>query len=226
MGKKVWIPIYSWYIEGADKNIIVDTAVSATNWIKSRPGRQAKDIINLREGLSKFGLTPSDIDTVVLTHLHTDHFLNIDQCKNAKAIVQEEELRFAYNPGTPFAQSYRKELYEGINFETVKANATIFPGIEVILTPGHTPGTQSVLVNTELGKVVISGFCCLYEHFAEKSDILPACMDAIAAYESIVKVKEIADIIVPLHSPWFLDVDHIPSKNFRKKGGVKENQKP
>jgi hypothetical protein len=41
----------------------------------------------------------------------------------------------------------------------VNGVADIVPGVRVVPTPGHTPGHQSVAVNTEDGVVMIAGDC-------------------------------------------------------------------
>ncbi len=199
-GEKIWAPTYSFYIEGADQNILVDTAISAEDWNKHRT-IPAQDIVTFEESLANFGLTPDDIDIVLATHLHLDHFFNARKCRNAKIIVQEEELRFVLHPRPPFAQHYSRELLEGFNFETVKGDREIIPGIDVILTPGHTAGNQSVAIDTEEGIVVIPGFCSLEENFNQKDYIVPGInFDPFQAYESIVRVQEIGERVIPLHS--------------------------
>jgi len=206
-GEKIWAVSYSFYIEGADKNILVDTAISAEDWMKHRT-TEAEDVVPFEEGLFKLGLNPFDIDIVIVTHLHLDHFFNLKKCKNAKGIIQEEELNFAYNPRPPFSKHYSKELYEGINFKTVRGDTEIIPGIEVILTPGHTAGNQSVSIDTEKGKVVIAGFCSLDENFDERGYIVSGInFDPFKAYESMIKTKEKSDILIPLHSQRLTDMN-------------------
>jgi hypothetical protein len=36
-GEKIWVVSYSFYIEGGYKNILVDTAISAEDWMKHLP---------------------------------------------------------------------------------------------------------------------------------------------------------------------------------------------
>jgi N-acyl homoserine lactone hydrolase len=84
---------------------------------------------------------------------------------------------------------------------TVEGDAEIVPGVSVLLTPGHTPGGQSVVVNTKKGKAVITGFCCNEQNFPASGPVVPSGvhLDLIQAYESARRVKETADILIPLH---------------------------
>ena len=163
-GKKLDVPVMAWYIEGADKHILVDTSADAELATAYR-GFPAKQVMSFEKALAGLGLKPEDIDIVIQTHLQWDHTGNTQKCKNAKVLVQEEELRFAYAPHPVLAPTYKKALFKGLNFVVVKGQQEIAPGIELIPTPGHTPGNMSVAVNTEMGKAIITGFCCLKENF-------------------------------------------------------------
>jgi N-acyl homoserine lactone hydrolase len=149
----------------------------------------------------------SDINTIVMTHLHSDHCLNARKFPHARVVVQRKELDFAMNPHPLFAPNYRKEWYEGLRFETVDGDTEILPGVEVLLTPGHAVGCQSVSVSTQRGRLVIAGFCTLDDNFADKGDTIPGIhVDPLASYDSIMKIRKMADIIIPLHSERALSV--------------------
>jgi steroid delta-isomerase-like uncharacterized protein len=81
----------------------------------------------------------------------------------------------------------------------------------VLLTPGHTPGGQSVLVETAAGKVVITGFCTTMEHFEPTITPPPLFTDRDQLIESMQRVAERADILIPLHDHSFADIDAIPA---------------
>ena len=226
-GQKIWRPYTFWVIEGAGKNILVDTGAEADQYRGYHPGFKAlpiEHLLSFEEALSKVSLKPEDIDLVVQTHLHFDHCFNTRRCVNARVIVQETELEFATNPHPLFSLLYSRELLDGLQFEPVGGYHELLPGIELIPVPGHSPGCQAVSVDTEAGKAVISGFCCVKENFFPPDDIhervspfagypvmIPGIhYDAIKAYESVQKVKEIADIIIPNHEPDLMDVELIP----------------
>ncbi len=220
-GKLITRPFVLWYIRGAEKNILVDTAIEMRDYKNYHPdfkNLSMDQVMSFEEALGSVGLTPEKVDVVIQTHLHFDHCYNTRKCVNAKVIVQEDELNFAHSAG-PFQGLYRKELFEGLHFEVVKGDHELWEGIEVILTPGHSRGGQAVSVQTEGGRAIISGFCSIKENFHPKKThpmaghpvVLPGIMvDAVKAYESILKIKERADIILPLHDPDLLEMKSIP----------------
>ncbi|MFH0844162.1 MAG: N-acyl homoserine lactonase family protein [Pseudomonadota bacterium] len=226
-GEKIWRPYLFWIIEGTGQNVLVDTAIHAHEYRDYHPGFQKllfEPLSTFEEALKRFSLRPEEIDLVIQTHLHFDHCFNTSKCKNARVLVQEEELRFARDPHPLSSVLYDRSLFEGTNLEVVKGRKEILPGIEVIPVPGHSPGCQAVAVDTEAGKAVITGFCCIRENFYPPEDIrervspmagypviIPGIhTDAHQAYESVLKVKELADILVPNHEPSLMDVDTIP----------------
>jgi glyoxylase-like metal-dependent hydrolase (beta-lactamase superfamily II) len=120
--------------------------------------------------------------------------------------VQEEELKAAFSTH-PMAKRfyYVPDLIKDIEFETIKGDKEIVKGISVMLTPGHTPGSQSILIDTEKGKVVITGMCSIAENFDPPEEwlkpfVIPGiCTDPIALHDSMKRIIEVADIIIPSH---------------------------
>jgi glyoxylase-like metal-dependent hydrolase (beta-lactamase superfamily II) len=220
-GTRIRLPIVSFYIKGADRNILVDTGCTASLLEKYNQGYARDDVQSFEEALGKQGLKPEDIDMVIQTHMHLDHNGNTQQCTNAEVILQEEELKFARSPHPLWASIFPEELLEGVNFKTVKGDTKIADGIELLFAPGHTPGTQSVAVETAKGKAVITGFCCIEENFnapKEITDLYPTWVvftpgfhcDALASYDSIMRIKKLADIVVPSHEPALETMERIP----------------
>lgn len=109
-------------------------------------------------GLREAGISPEDVDIVILTHLHFDHAggstgLNdsgdpVPVFPRARFIVQEEELRAARKPHPLSAGSYEprdfEPLLESEQIETVDGDKEVAPGVFVERTGGHTRGHQVV----------------------------------------------------------------------------------
>lgn len=55
-GIKDWIPMISWYIKGADKNILIDSGISY-KMSAHLTEAQIVDLIDFEEGLNRVGLT-------------------------------------------------------------------------------------------------------------------------------------------------------------------------
>lgn len=166
-GEKRWFPIYIWVIEGGGKKIVVDAACDAEEMQKASTLKLPfENVITIEEALKRFNLSPETVETLVVTHLHGDHALNLRKFVNAKIYIQEDELNFARNPHPLFASFFPKGRFDGINFTTIKGDYSITAGVEILFTPGHTPGTQSLAVKTEKGRAIISGACSLPENFS------------------------------------------------------------
>jgi N-acyl homoserine lactone hydrolase len=50
--------------------------------------------------------------------------------------------------------------YAGAHWELLDGEQEIVPGVRVVTTPGHTPGHQSILVDTTAGPAVMTGDAC------------------------------------------------------------------
>jgi N-acyl homoserine lactone hydrolase len=213
---------YIWYVEGPKEKIIVDAGSTAEE-LASRGFSGMKDLQSPEDGLRKFGLKPSDINIVIITHLHGDHIALAHKYTKAKFIVQRTEIGEAYYPHplgapgySPFGKSFKS--YEDLNYEVIEGDKKIVEGVSVLFTPGHTPGTQSVAIETAKGLAVIFGACSVMENFyppeairAKWPLIAPGILyNTVEAYNGMVRIKEMAQIIIPLHAAEFVDKETIP----------------
>lgn len=220
-GTNFTIPIFSWYLEGGEKKILVDTGEMSPIQSEEREKAINGKIFQFEEGLAKFGLKPEDIDIVIHTHLHNDHCENDYKCTNAKFFVHEKELESIHNPHPldyRYLEDYIEDIEENNQIEIIKKDCEIVPGISVMHTPVHTKGGLSVIIETEKGKAIITGFCVIKENFfppneikALEMDVIPpgTIVNAYDAYDIMVKIKEMADIILPLHEPEFASLETI-----------------
>jgi len=222
-GTKAWLPFISWYVKVGNKNILIDTGISSK---ESAIYSEAlvEDIVDFEGGLKKVGITSDDIDLVIQTHLHFDHAGNTHKCKNARVIVQKTELEFALSPHPMQGHLYHPDLLRDLRFEIVEGDKEILPGVEVIHLPSHTPGVQAVAINTTKGKAVISGICCIAANFNPPEPVkMPSknhfwkvvppgnFINLYDAYYSMLRLKSMADILIPQHDPSLFDVKEIPS---------------
>jgi N-acyl homoserine lactone hydrolase len=199
-GKRIWIPSYVFYLEGGPQKILVDTGLEQFMVPPEVEEEYGIKVQEFEDALGSFGLKPEDIDIIIHTHLHNDHCENDYKCTKARVYVQKAEYDFFLEPH-PLDHRYFPDLLEGVEVELVEGDREIVEGIGVLLTPGHTVGGQSVVVNTSQGRAVITGFCCNEQNFPASGPVVApgVHINAIDAYESARKVRELADILLPLH---------------------------
>ncbi|GAA2073580.1 MBL fold metallo-hydrolase [Actinomadura alba] len=138
-----------------DRLILVDTGIGGTDspaasWAPV-PGRLGAE-------LAAAGAGPADVDVVVLTHLHSDHAsgsvtAGAPAFPNARYVIQQDELDWV---GGPVLERVVHPLRD--HLQVVSGPAALTGDVEVLPTPGHTPGHQSVRV----GPLVLSGDAVLH----------------------------------------------------------------
>jgi len=221
-GEVYTIPIYCWYIEGGDKKILVDTGEMSPIQSEDREQSLGGKIYTFEEGLAHWHLAPEDIDIIIHTHLHNDHCENDYKCSNAKIYVHVKEMDSIHDPHPldyRYLEDYIEDVEENGQVTLLSEDMEIVPGIDVLHTPVHTPGGLTVLIETEKGRAAITGFCVINENFNPPIEIKAMEMDVIPpgthvnvydAYDIMLKVKNMADILLPLHEPEFASLDTIP----------------
>ena len=218
------IPIYCWYLEGGDRKVLVDTGEMSPIRSRDREEKIGGKIYTFEEGLARWHLAPEDIDIVIHTHLHNDHCENDYKCANALFYVHEKELEHIHDPHPldfRYLEDYIEDVEENGQIRSITNDMEILPGIEVIHTPAHTEGGLTVLVETPRGKAAITGFCVIMENFHPPKEITAMEMEVIPpgttvnpmeAYDIMLKVRDMADILLPLHEPGFSSMDTIPGE--------------
>ena len=211
VGQQLALVNYVWYIEGTKERILVDAGGSFEYF--RRFGIPGHEIQTLDSGLHRVGVSFGDIDLIILTHLHTDHIAQASRFPRAKFLIQKDELEFGKHPHRAFAPAYVKDFFEGLNCSVVDGDTKICDGLSVMKTPGHTQGGQSVCVETSHGMIIIAGLCTVRENFEPPSPIsfvmdvtsviVPTIhTNVLEAYDSLIKIKERADRVLPLHDSY------------------------
>lgn len=224
-GVKLVAPIIMYLIKGPDRVILVDTGGSDEEWAaKHHHGLVRTEAMHPLEGLKKLGVDAKDVDTVVNTHLHWDHCFNNDLFPNAKIYVQKRELEYAVDP-LPMHWVYYESAHLNLTppwFKTYKRTValdgdfTLFPGIELVTLPGHSPGFQGVLVNTAKGRGLIASDCCaLFENWTgnQTHKHIPSGIHVRLDeyYATFSKMEKICDFILPGHDPKAFDQTVYPA---------------
>ena len=141
---------------------VVDTGMGYKVPAKhQRQFRMERPSGGLMETLSTLGVPAEEVDTVICTHLHSDHAggnTKYDQqgqlvasFPNATYYVQEQEFLDAMRPNERTRATYQIENYSPLfelgRLKLLNGDTEILPGVKGIITRGHTPGHMSVRVS-------------------------------------------------------------------------------
>jgi len=171
---------------------------------------------NLITNLKKLNISTSDIDIVILTHLNWDHCLNVDLFDSAEIILGEEEFKKGTLSGIKDGISDKfKEVLRKMDLMLINEDYELSNNIQIITTPGHTPGHISVLALDGVKKIIITGDALPNLRAYERGIPDFIFYDLDQAKKSIIKIKNLnPDIIIPGHdSPFnmngYLETDDI-----------------
>jgi glyoxylase-like metal-dependent hydrolase (beta-lactamase superfamily II) len=210
-----------WFIKGTKNNIIVDLgppdpeqALENHGYVIKREKEQ--EPVN---ALKSIGLSPDDVKIVIVTHLHWDHALGFHLFKNAKFLIQRKEVEYAIAPlpchrpiyyekslGKPQFVDYLEQI------EPIDGDHEVEDGVKAIFIPSHSPGFQGVLVRTQKGNYFIAGDAVgLFECWETIPHVPSSIFNNLEQYyESIERIEQIADFVLPGHDGRVFDKSVYP----------------
>ena len=208
---QVTLPVSSYLIEHPKGLILIDTGWSKTirqsNWQELGPQMQInKGYLPagwaVDERLADLGYQTSDLDYVLMSHLHCDDASGMKLVGDAKKIlVSEEEWRVANK--TPLV--YLPHEWSGVPVQTYEYDQSkIGPfnksydvfgdgSVVQIYTPGHSKGLTSTLVRGIDGKYVLLAADVGYAQESWEKMLTPGiCVDRNQAITSLGWTREMA----------------------------------
>jgi glyoxylase-like metal-dependent hydrolase (beta-lactamase superfamily II) len=112
--------------------------------------------------LREVGVAPTDLDYVVVSHLHFDHCGGLAEVPDARLVVQHDEWAAGQSSKLVDDGVFNPDDYRlGHDVLEVDGDHDLFGdgGVVCVSTPGHTPGHQSLRVQLESGPVVLTADC-------------------------------------------------------------------
>jgi N-acyl homoserine lactone hydrolase len=142
------MPVYVHVIDHRDGRVLVDTGMTQLH-------PAVADMDPRLRPLSEQDFDLAGIDIVVNTHLHFDHCGGNRLFAGKPIHVQRQELEDARAQDGYTIREWVDA--PGVRYEPVDGELDLLPGVRLVPAPGHTRGTQVVVVETGGRPTVIAG---------------------------------------------------------------------
>jgi N-acyl homoserine lactone hydrolase len=193
---KTFAPVWSALLRTLEGNVLFDTGLHPVH--VERPdatfGPASLKVVMAKEDavvarLASLGVRTDDVTVIVNSHLHFDHAGNNGAFPKATFIVQGDHLAFA--KGKPNFPGVYWDIPE-LTYMPVAGRVRVASGLEVVPTPGHAPGHQSLVVDLpETGRVVLCGDAAFTRENLERGEIRArdeaSAKDSLRLIRSLVK---------------------------------------
>ena len=148
------MPVYVHLIDHPDARVLVDTGMTQLH-----PAVDDMDP-RLHPLSARTDFDLASIDVVVNTHLHFDHCGGNHLFTGTPIYVQRQELDDALSEDDYTIREWVES--PGVQYVPVDGTLELLPGLRLVPTPGHTRGSQVVVVQTGGPSVVIAGVTAVF----------------------------------------------------------------
>jgi N-acyl homoserine lactone hydrolase len=142
------MPIVVHVIDHPGGRVLVDTGLTTLH-------PAAADLDPRLKPVAEWGFDPAGIDIVVNTHLHFDHCGGNHLFAGTPVHVQRRELELARGNDEYTIPEWVDA--PGVTYVVDDGDVELLPGIRLLAAPGHSDGSQIVVVDEADGPTVIAG---------------------------------------------------------------------
>jgi N-acyl homoserine lactone hydrolase len=171
----------------------------------------------LTDQLAAIGLKTTDITYVAISHTHGDHIGNVRLFPDSTVLIQRAEYAWISSPDGPndnvnqLKALARRLLGTPKHLRLLDGDTDVFGdgGVTLVSTPGHTPGSQSLLVHLKnSGFIILSGDVVHLEENFEKDTVPSLNTDKAASIASMERIKR---MIATYKAKFFINHDKVES---------------
>lgn len=183
------IDVYAYLVVTTSDVLLIDTGVGECNEYIERIYAPCRTPI--ADELARYGLETTDVNVIVNSHLHFDHCGNNHLFPAADIFVHANELSVSRTPRYTVREWFD---YTGARLNTVSGEMEIVAGVKLLPSPGHTPGHQSVLVETDIGNILVAAQAAYTaEEYRQGGDVAQAHEGLEEQYlHTISRLKSVA----------------------------------
>ena len=160
------IGCFAWLLRGEGENILVDTGIRDIERVnRTRKGPKAwvqEHSQTIGNNLERLRLAPRDVTTVILTHAHYDHASNLPLFENARVFITRPE--YDYLRGELTAEGHLHDVIRHMRLlqgagrlHLVDRELRLDEHVRMQWVGGHTPGSQIVMAECDLGDCLFTG---------------------------------------------------------------------
>jgi N-acyl homoserine lactone hydrolase len=219
VGRSIEFSSTCWLIKHGSEWLLWDTGVPEAALNDPRGWSTLPKLIvyhldkTLTDQLAEIGLKPRDIARVAISHTHGDHIGNVGLFPNSTILMQQAEYSWINSDNGPndnvnqLMALARKLLGTPKNLQLIDGDTDVFGdgSVTLVSTPGHTPGSQSLLVHLKnSGFIILSGDVVHSEENFEKNRV-PSLNTNKA--ESIASMEKIRQMIAKYKATLFINHD-------------------
>ena len=205
VGRSIEFSSTCWLIKHGGDWLLWDTGVPETALNDPKGWSTLPKLIvyhldkSLTDQLAKIGLKPNDISRVAISHTHGDHIGNMGLFSNSTILMQRAEYSWIHSADGPNANVNqlmalaRKLLGSPKHLQLLDGDTDVFGdgSVTLVSTPGHTPGSQSLLVHLrKSGFIILSGDVVHLAQNFEKNIVPSLNTDKAASIASMEKVRQ------------------------------------
>jgi N-acyl homoserine lactone hydrolase len=142
------MPVYVHVIDHPEARVLVDTGMTQVH-------PAVADMDPRVYPLNEHDFDIESVDMVVNTHLHFDHCGGNHLFAGKPTYVQRQELDDARNQDDYTIPEWVDP--PGMNYVPVDGELELLPGLRLLPAPGHTRGSQIVVIDGAAGPTIIAG---------------------------------------------------------------------
>jgi N-acyl homoserine lactone hydrolase len=226
-GKSIEFSSTCWLIKRGSEWVLWDTGVPQSTINDPKGWSTLPKLIvyhldkTISGQLAQIGLKTSDITYVAISHTHGDHIGNVYLFPDSTILMQRVEYSWISSPDGPndnvnqLKALARKLMGTPKQLRLLDGDTDVFGdgSIMLISTPGHTPGSQSLMVHLKnAGFIILSGDVVHLEENFEK-DIVPSLNTDKAA--SIASMERIRKMMATYQAKLFINHDKAQSETLK-----------
>lgn len=185
------------------------------------------EFISIEQALAEKGLKPTDIDVLILSHLHFDHAGGLKYFVGTKAIrnvvVAEGDLKDAfYHVMTGDEGAYCKSLFdiEGIRFRAINEEVALADDFILLLQQCHTPGVIGLILKTQTNGNIIVTSDTIYTRESFEKSIPPGGNNSKSQKDFFVNLDYIKKLQREYQATLFFGHDEQQIKEWSKNGCI------